>query len=950
MGVDALRGHSHLLERESELELLAGLVAGAGAGEGGLVVVEGQAGVGKTSLLRAAARLGEAEGLRVLGGRGSELDRPFAFGLVRQLFEVEVSREPELLRGGAEAASAVFDPAARDGRGEEGLFGSLQGLYWLVANLAARRPLVLLADDVHWADTASLRWLVFLAERLEDVPALVVAATRPDEPGADEELIEALAGTSSARVLRPAPLSAASTRAVVRERLPEAVDAFGEACHRATGGNPFLLGELLDELAGEGVRGAASEAGQVLEFGSERVGRAVRRRLRLLPAEATAVARAVAALGPGAAVGDVAAVAEVDEATAARAADALAGIHVLAVDGGLDFVHPVLRGAVYEQIPPLERQALHLKAAGLLKDRGAEGERVARHLLRLPPAGDRGRVAVLRAAAREASARGAAGAAARYLRRALEEPPPPDERGAVLHELGFAEATDRQRDRFEEHLRQAMAVTSDPQSRARIALDLGFAFVSNGEFRAAVDVLEGALRDLDDPDAELSVALEAELLASATVDFTAAEIASPHLERRFDRLRAGEQLAPATLACLAAVSARSRPPAADAIRLAERALKLSRFDEPSSVLGASVGLSLAWAGAAARAGQLFDQLMATATRRGSRQTIFWLSVLRSDVSLRLGEIRRAEAEAGAALELGMAGTGEPGLAWTVAHLLNALVARGALEEADALADRHAAGPGAAPTFGLALLLTAQANLHLAQGRSGPAIRDARAAGALVSPTISNPWCCDWRSPAALALGALGRDAEARELAESDLAHAHRFAIPDAEGAALRTLGLVAGGGEGLEALRQSVAVLERAESRLEHARSLLELGAALRRAGERVAARAVLREALDATARLGASGLADRAHQELVAAGARPRRHRRLISGPESLTASEDRVAALAAEGLTNREIAQRQFVTVKAVQWHLSNVYRKLDVSSREELPEALGLTPQDKSLGRVG
>ena len=212
---------------------------------------------------------------------------------------------------------------------------------------------------------------------------------------------------------------------------------------------------------------------------------------------------------------------------------------MLAVDAGLDFVHPVLRGAVYEQIPPLERQALHLKAAGLLKDRGAESERVARHVLRLPPAGDRGRVAVLRAAAREASARGAAGAAARYLRRALEEPPAPDERGTVLHELGFAEATDRQRDRFEEHLRAAMAVTSDPQSRARIALDLGFAFVSNGEFRAAVDVLEGALRDLDDPDAELSVALEAELLASATVDFTAAEIARRHLERRFDQLRAG---------------------------------------------------------------------------------------------------------------------------------------------------------------------------------------------------------------------------------------------------------------------------------------------------------------------------------------------------------------------------------------------------------------------------
>ena len=176
------------------------------------------------------------------------------------------------------------------------------------------------------------------------------------------------------------------------------------------------------------------------------------------------------------------------------------------------------------------------------------------------------------------------------------------------------------------------------------------------------------------------------------------------------------------------------------------------------------------------------------------------------------------------------------------------------------------------------------------------------------------------------------------MVQDELADARRFDIPDAEGTALRTLGLVTGGTEGLEALRASVAALEHAEGRLEHARSVLELGAALRRAGERGEARDVLREALDATTRVGASALADRAHEELVTAGARPRRDRRLLSGRESLTASEDRVAALAGEGLTNREIAQRLFVSVKAVQWHLRNVYRKLDIASRAELQEALG------------
>ena len=213
----------------------------------------------------------------------------------------------------------------------------------------------------------------------------------------------------------------------------------------------------------------------------------------------------------------------------------------------------------------------------------------------------------------------------------------------------------------------------------------------------------------------------------------------------------------------------------------------------------------------------------------------------------------------------------------------------------------------------------------------------------MSATISNPGCCGWRSSAALALAALDRGAEARAIVEDELADARRLRRPGCGGR--RRCGRSASISRRRRAAwRRCARRSPRSSSpraRLEHARSVLELGAALRRAGERAEARDVLREALDATARAGASGLADRAHEELVAAGARPRRDRRLLSGRESLTASEDRVAALAAEGLTNREIAQRQFVTVKAVQWHLRNVYRKLDVGSRQELPAALGLGP---------
>ena len=929
----------HLLEREMELGRMRALVAGAAGGTGGLVIVEAQAGVGKTALLRSVGALGEAAGLRVLRGRGAELDRAFAFGMVRRLLEREVAQAPELLTMGAEPASAVFSTGDDERRAEDGLYGSLQGLLRLVQNLATQQPLLLIADDLHWADTASLRWLVFLAERLEDVPVLLVAATRPAEPGADHELLDALMTSPTARVLRPAPLSEQATAAIVRARIPDAVERFAAACHRATGGNPFLLGELMEELAAGDVGGTAVDAARVLDFGSERVGRAVRRRLRRLPAEALAVARAVAVLGPSARLEQAAALAGIDEPAAAASADALVGIHVLAAGRALEFVHPLVRSAVYEQIPPLQRQALHGSAGRLLSTHGAESEEVARHLLCLPPAADRGRVAVLRSAARHAAASGAAGAAAHYLRRALEEPPGADERGPILRELGVAEATDRQRDGFERHLREAMDVTVEVRARGEIALELGRALAACGDFRASVDVLDRALRDLGEPDDQLGAALEAELLAMATHDFTSSGVATARWARRFAQLEAGEAVHPWIAACLVHAVATSRAPAADAIRLAERVLEADPLDERNSVVAGMLGNGLIYAGAPTLGGRFYDEKIATAARRGSRLTVAWQSVMRSDASLRLGEISRAEAEARRGLEVFTEGSGEAGLAWSVAHLMHALLARGAAEEADTLDSRHSTQIGAPDSLPLALLLAARANLHLARGRAADALAAALAAGDLVSPAIGNPACVGWRTPAALALSALGRREEARAMAEAELHEARRFGVPDAVGVALRTSGRVAGGRDGVELLRAAVDTHDGTDGGLERSRAVLELGSALRRAGERTEARAVLREALDATARIGASGLADRAREELVAAGARPRRDRRMLSGRESLTSGEDRVATLAAQGLSNREIAERQFVTVKAVQWHLRNVYRKLDVSSREDLPAALGV-----------
>jgi DNA-binding CsgD family transcriptional regulator len=924
-----------LFEREREQALLGDLVEAATAGQGRVALVEGQAGVGKTELLRAAGALGHAAGLRVLRARGAELDRAFAFGVARQLLERPAAEAPGAFDGAAGPAARVLGPDGFLAPFEE-IIVPLRGLTALVAALAEDRPLVLLADDLHWADTETLRWLVFLADRVEDLPVLIVGATRPSEPGADQELLDALAGGPAAVALHPAPLSAGATASLVRARLPEAADAFAEACHRATGGNPFLLGELLEELTADGVRGEAAEAEGIAAFGSEGVGRSVRRRLRSLPAEATAVAQAAAVLGPRASLDLIAGLAELDRDAAARGADALAGIHLLAVRPELDFVHPVVRTAVHDQISPLNRQALHARAVALLSSGGARPDLIAPHVLRLPPADDPDRVATLRDAARDASGRGGAGTATVYLRRALEEPPPDDQRAAVLHELGVAEATDRRHEAAETHLRDALAAATDPDTRAAIALDLGRALGGAGLFHEAVEVLDAALSELSDPESDRAIALEAEFFPLAF--YALSDRAGPRLARRLAQHEAGEPLAPPPLAALMLARAGTWGPVDAAVALVEPVLATATLDEVNSLLVCPIGNGLIYAGEHGQAAAVYDAHIALATRRGNGLAIGWQSVMRADASLRLGQVGRAEAEARAGLELFEESRGDSGLAWALAHLVRALTVRGALEEADEQAHRITAESDA-PSLPLALLLTARAELHLTLGRPTAALIDARAAGALIGEAVTNPAVCPWRSAEALALAALDRGDDARAAAAAELTAGRGVGAPEAEGTALRTLGLVTGAEEGIALLRESVGVLETTEGRLEHMRALLELGAALRRAGERVEARDHLRAALDLSTRAGATLLADRAHEELVAAGARPRRERRMLSGRESLTASEDRVALLAAEGLTNREIAQQLFVTVKAVQWHLRNVYRKLDVGSREELPEMLAL-----------
>jgi DNA-binding CsgD family transcriptional regulator len=269
-------------------------------------------------------------------------------------------------------------------------------------------------------------------------------------------------------------------------------------------------------------------------------------------------------------------------------------------------------------------------------------------------------------------------------------------------------------------------------------------------------------------------------------------------------------------------------------------------------------------------------------------------------------------------------------------LADALVEEGRLDEAeDAFAPLEA--QLAAPAQPATAALLARGRLRLAQRRPREALADALAAGAVLDRMGT---CCPgfqpWRQDAALARLALGEGDAARSLAAKEVSLARTFGAPRALGVALRAQGLAAARDRDGEALlREAAAVLEDADTPLDHARTLVDLGALLRRANRRAEARELLRAPLDVAHRAAAAPLADRAETELRATGAKPRRL--MLSGADALTASERRIADLAAAGRTNREIAQELFVTARTVEAHLTNVFRKLDVGSRHELADAL-------------
>ena len=933
-----------ILERDGELKAVTDATRAAAEGRGSLLLVTGPGGIGKTTLLR-AARAGADDQARVLTACGMALEQDFSFGIARQLLEpvraaAGTAGWDELLDGAARLARRVFDggPAG----GENDPHATIHGLYWLIANLAVRRPLLIVVDDAHWADAPSLRWLSHLATRIDDLPVALLLAARsgPDQP----ELIDELSHLTSCTVLAPRPLSAAASATVVRARLAPAPDdgpwpddEFCAACHESTGGHPFLLQSLLAALVEARDAGTPLTAADVAATGPRPVAAAVARRVRQLGDGAAELTRAVAVLGGQVALRHAAALAGQDLPRAARLADGLRAAHVLAPGTPLEFAHPIVGTAVYDSMPPGERAIAHGKSAVLLEADGVDAERVAPHLLRSEPGGDPGVVTALRAAAGAASDRGAPDLAACYLRRALAEPPDAAARPGVLLSLGTALASVRDP--------EAVGVLMDavaqapPGKVAEAAVRSAGLLGVWGHHDSALRICRDALDALGAPDPpeepgggtrdKLEAALFAESWLNAETSGQAWDAVRAH--------RAGEDGEGGVAwrvyeALSATITGAGRATALACLDRADLGAEPGVPDTPVSVMALLV---LLWNDELPGALRACDAVLADARRRGSLNMVADVTFLRSAVLTRMGKLAEAAEDGRYSLEFKLSTSPPLSVAWAAAAVIDALVGSGSLGEADEVAGVTADRRPPEGWIQTTTFTQSRGALRVAQHRYEDGLRDLLdAAEGWRALGVTNPAVASWRAAAVTAYAATGREQEAARLAAEQVTLARAAGGRLSLGVALRVSAPFADDPVGR--MEEALSHLRRVNAPVELARAQADLGARLRRAGRRAPAQRQLRAAMETAERCGARSLGGYARRELLATGARPRRAAQ--TGPDALTGAERQVATLAAEGLSNRQIAQHLFVTRATVETHLRHAFHKLGISSRTDLPDDLG------------
>jgi DNA-binding NarL/FixJ family response regulator len=896
--------------REPELNRLTSLFPVALGGTAASAVLAGEFGMGKSATLHTAAALATDAGFVVAVATGSRLESHLAGGVVRQLADALENSGPARPR----------EPHPAEQCGPAGESEALERFFRIVRGATEQGPVFLGIDNVHLADAWSMRCLAYLRNRVLDLPVMIVLTSQIGHPPHSEVALLEMAGSTPATITLHGLGDAAAA-----EILGLAPGELTSACREATGGNPYLLQALRPRL----LPGADPH-----ELGSSLVGQVLHMRMQEFP-HAPAILNAAAILGEDAGFDLLAQLAGVDELDALQAIDTMVRLHVLNNSNRPTLTYSFVRNSLLKDMPQTTRAVSHARAAKLLSEAGAPPERVAGHLLdatsiRIPWGVD-----VLRQSARNVVFSGQPELAARYLRRALEERLTSGRRVAVLLQLAHAE--------FQvdppaaaKRVREAVDTISNRETAAFIATAMLLTLCGGQDARLGISAAGqiAARLDAGGPEAVWP------LLCMTYLAEAGSRLGPPPEFRDFE-----EQWAPLTDP--AAQRSRSALLALDAVRSGDSAKEaLGHFAD--ALTGDD--------------GELFEQhyffTLATAVLADEPVHVDrlcrvldverepWdvhvphgaLPTLARGIALQAsGDLQRASVHFESLLrrfdERGGTTTCPVGVL-CAAKLVECWVDLGRFEAATSLLDRmdFVASQG---LFTHTYLLYARGRLRVATGYTRFGFEDLLSCGRrLAHHGMRFPGFVPWRAHAARAALALGQADDAARLAEEDINASARWGAARPLGTALTTLGLVREDDEAERALSKAIATLRESPARLQLATALTELGTLQARHGQSEKAIETLRQAVELSEHCGARPLARRAAEELRSA------RRALTPAKENeygLTRQENRIAVMAAQGLTNREIATALHLTRRTVELHLSGAYRKLGIPGRAELGGAL-------------
>ncbi|OKH98064.1 hypothetical protein A6A06_27930 [Streptomyces sp. CB02923] len=936
-----------LLERNAELEALESALdrlCGPGGGpatvqRGGLLSFAAPAGMGKTALLAEVRARAAAHGCTVLSARGGEQEHGMAFHVVRQLVQPVLAMYDEsasrtVLGSWYDIVAPAIGLVADAGTSVPDPTGVRDGLDWLVTRLAVQQaPTVLVLDDAHWADQESLSWLTAFAPRAENLPMLVVVAYRPEELPRDAAPFRKLAERHATRPFVLTPLTCDAVAHIIRDAVGEtAEDKFCTECWAVTDGNPFEAVELAAGLRERGLKGVRADLPALRELASAVKGKGLTDRLDRLGGAAVRLAWAVAVLGTSATSDITAGVAALDSGSAVEAVAQLREARILArdeaPDGVLQFAHPLIATAVHRAIPAALRVGMHNMAAEAVVEAGLGPTVAARHLLEVPCQGDDWVVLRLRQAAREYVRAGAPDAARRFLARALREPPSPENRAAVLFEVGAATFLSAPEVTVN-YLREALEEPDvDPELREAIIYRLAQALAHTDKVAEAAALAADEARRTSLPDTRLRMQAENFVWSAFRADEPDSAARSRRLTQLADDLT-GDGLAERYILGLRAWDCVVLgEPAATALRYAEAALVggLSwTEDNRGFEVPVAVAMTFMYCDQPGRAEELFTRGMAECERKGWRGAhLAFGHALLGYIRYRRGALAEAETLVREGLRIAeRVGGAVPAQWYAIGILVEILLARGRVQDAQELADHFSYGDVVPNAVVYPDSRTVYSELLLARGLHRHAEHHLKAVGRrLEARGMRNPAWCPWQLHLARAT-ALTDSPRAVELAEEGVRRARRFGTATAVGEALHCAATVIGGGRALKLLAEAVRELEHSPAGYALAEALVDHGAALRRAGLPQDAAERLYRGLEGAVHCGADGLAERARDELSAAGLRPLQLH--STGTEVLTAQERAAAERLALGWATSRIAEELATPETVVTRLLSSVCRKM-------------------------